>query len=122
MQRFFLTTLFLFWLAASALGQSFWRIEGKSLFELKREQQQILPQPRVFILFPNSSFLTLATLSIPRQNSFLYDDATPIPKAYRYQDLAFFCRIEVQMEQLFKMPVKFRLGEVEYVERMEGKY
>lgn len=36
-------------------------------------------------------------------------------------DLPFFCRMEVKMEQKFKMPIKFRLGEVQYTERLEGK-
>lgn len=43
-------------------------------------------------------------------------------KAYNYHDLALFCRLEVKMEKAFKMPVKFRIGEVQYVEKMEGKY
>ncbi len=39
-----------------------------------------------------------------------------------HDDLGFFCKIELQLEQKAKLPIKFRLGEVQYVERMEGKY
>lgn len=34
---------------------------------------------------------------------------------------AFFCRMEVKAEKVSKIPVLFRLGSVDHVERMEGK-
>jgi len=40
---------------------------------------------------------------------------------YSYKDLAFFCKIEVQLETAVKFPVKFRLGSVDYVDYLEGK-
>jgi len=46
---------------------------------------------------------------------------TPIPKAYSYEDLAVFCKLEVKLEETFRFPVKIRLGEVNYVEMLEGK-
>ncbi len=45
----------------------------------------------------------------------------PIPKVYCYDDLAVFCKLEVQLEKKFKFPVKIRLGEVNYVDMLEGK-
>ena len=45
-----------------------------------------------------------------------------MPKVYNFDDLGFFCKVEVLMEKKTKMPIKIRLGEVQYVERMEGKY
>jgi len=45
----------------------------------------------------------------------------PIPQAWCYSDLAFFCKIEVKMEKSARFPVKFRLGDVRYVDEMEGK-
>lgn len=44
-----------------------------------------------------------------------------IPAAWNYHELAFFCKIEVKMEKALNLPVKFRLGEVQAVERKEGK-
>jgi hypothetical protein len=44
-----------------------------------------------------------------------------LPKAYCYADLAFFCKVEVRMEKSLRIPVKFRLGNVEYVDYLEGK-
>lgn len=46
---------------------------------------------------------------------------TTMPKAWTYEDLAFFCKIEVQMEKTTKLPIKVRIGEVQQVEKMEGK-
>jgi len=39
-----------------------------------------------------------------------------------YDNLALFCKIEVRLEKATKFPVKFRLGEVDYVDRLEGKH
>ena len=45
----------------------------------------------------------------------------PIPQAWCYQELAFFCRIEVKMERAARFPIKFRLGDVQYVDQLERK-
>lgn len=37
------------------------------------------------------------------------------------QQLGFFCKIEHKLEYKTKFPVKFRLGEVNYVDVLEGK-
>jgi len=44
-------------------------------------------------------------------------------KAYVLIHEGFFCRLEVEMEKKVKVPfpVKFRLGEFNYEERLEGK-
>lgn len=44
-----------------------------------------------------------------------------MPRAWCYSDLAFFCKVEVKMEKATHFPIKFRLGDVQYVERLEGK-
>ena len=43
------------------------------------------------------------------------------PSFYCYDDLAFFCKIEVQLEKIVQLPFKFRLGSVQYVDYLEGK-
>lgn len=35
--------------------------------------------------------------------------------------MPFFCRIEHRMGQQMALPLKFRLGDVPYVDRLEGK-
>ncbi|MEO1517035.1 MAG: hypothetical protein AAFV95_18570 [Bacteroidota bacterium] len=44
-----------------------------------------------------------------------------MPSLYCYDDLAFFCKIEVKLEKAARLPVRFRLGDVQYVDRLEGK-
>ncbi len=44
-----------------------------------------------------------------------------IPEIYDYQALAFFCKVEVKLEKAVSFPIKFRLGDVQYVDRLEGK-
>ncbi|MBK9016911.1 MAG: hypothetical protein IPM82_24205 [Saprospiraceae bacterium] len=44
-----------------------------------------------------------------------------MPQAWCYSDLAFFCKMEVKMEKATRFPIKFRLGDVQYVDRLEGK-
>ncbi len=44
-----------------------------------------------------------------------------IPTPWSYQRLAAFCKLDVQLERRMRMPVLFRLGDVQRVEAMEGK-
>ncbi len=44
-----------------------------------------------------------------------------MPRAYVYEELGIFCKWEVKIEKAARLPIKVRLGEVQYVERMEGK-
>jgi len=43
------------------------------------------------------------------------------PSLYDFRELAPFCKLDVKLEHTFRMPVKFRLGEVQYVDRLEQK-
>ena len=44
-----------------------------------------------------------------------------VPNVYSYHDLAFFCKMEVKIEKAARFPVKLRLGDVNYVNLLEGK-
>ena len=63
--------------------------------------------------------------TFPSLNSILQKDLkiekTNIPQAYNYKHLAFFCKMEVQMEKSAKVPIKFRLGDVQHVDYLEKK-
>jgi hypothetical protein len=102
-------------------GQSLIRLTGKSMIEL-RQAADIMPAPA--LLRPKFHTITpsLGT-DAPKpilQQQLLQTGSAP--KAYRYQDLAFFCKLEVQLEKKASFPIKFRLGDVQYVDRLEGKY
>lgn len=43
------------------------------------------------------------------------------PKAYDFQRLSLFCKLEVHIEKAVKLPVRLRLGDVQYVDWLEGK-
>ncbi len=45
----------------------------------------------------------------------------PIPLVFCVETLPFFCKIEHKMGLNQKFPLKFRLGDVQYVDEMEGK-
>ena len=44
-----------------------------------------------------------------------------IPQNIYSKNLAFFCRTELQLEKHTKIPFRFRLGSMEYVDALEGK-
>lgn len=68
----------------------------------------------------------IENISFPIEKSFHFtkkveNKTTPVPCVYGYKDLAFFCKVEVKLEQAVRFPIKFRLGSVDYVDRLEGK-
>ncbi|MDZ7877127.1 MAG: hypothetical protein U5L45_05630 [Saprospiraceae bacterium] len=46
---------------------------------------------------------------------------TQIPSVFSVEALPFFCKIEYKMGLNKKLPVKFRLGDVQYVDELERK-
>lgn len=44
-----------------------------------------------------------------------------IPSDYYTKNLGFFCKKELQLEKAIKIPFRFRLGSIEYVDQLEGK-
>jgi hypothetical protein len=41
---------------------------------------------------------------------------------YYSSNLPFFCRKELQIQKITQMPVKFRIGSLDEVDRLEGKH
>ena len=73
-----------------------------------------IEQPNSIIFNPNK--IPSLTEVFKTKNSIRHT-----PKAYCYSDLAFFCKVEVELEKVSKLPIKFRLGDVRYVDYLEGK-
>ncbi|MFT3932531.1 MAG: hypothetical protein QM726_02855 [Chitinophagaceae bacterium] len=46
---------------------------------------------------------------------------TTIEPDYYTRNFGFFCRKELQFEKSTKVPLRFRLGSLDYVNRLEGK-
>ncbi|GAC1440205.1 MAG: hypothetical protein NVSMB63_06360 [Sediminibacterium sp.] len=45
-----------------------------------------------------------------------------LPENYYSRNLSFFCKKELQLEKTLKVPFRFRLGSVDYTDKLEGKH
>jgi len=90
-------------------------IAGKSIPALQQEKVE------------TADFFRFSTQTIKKPVDQTYPALTTVfqtqttPKIYSFEELAFFCKIEVELEKATGLPVKFRLGSVPYVDRLEGK-
>lgn len=114
--------LFLLCLLLAGLNQGFtqseWtKVQDQNLVELRRS----LNQKPEFSLLDKFSISSVWETPNPTAHKPASLAAAPVPPAWNYQELAFFCKLEVKMEKALQLPVKVRLGEVHTVEKMEGK-
>ena len=98
-------------------------ISGKSMAELRRESGRIgfspglpvFPVPFPAVKPVEAGFFPDAALQA------LFSPAAEMPRIYSYDELGIFCKLEVQLERAAKLPVRIRLGDVPYVDYLEGK-
>lgn len=98
------------------------QMAGKSMIALRHEKPYkpaLLNYPPIpwSLNYPASTVNFLQT----SLNISPITQQSAIPNFHRYEHLPFFCKFEVKLEQTFRLPFKFRLGEVGYVDRLEGK-
>ncbi len=110
------------WLCTTALIA---QTSDKSMPELRLKpidlQSITLGQQHLLLLVAKPVFPVMASYVPPALSGAMLQRRTDIPNLHRYEHLPIFCKIEVKMEQAVRFPVKIRLGEVEYVDRLEGK-
>lgn len=85
------------------------------LFTVSVHAQLILTDPRSKALENGQGLGPLWTPTFSQQELLRLD--TP----WNYQQLGLFCKLDVQLERGLRIPVVFRLGDVQRVEAMEGK-
>ncbi len=114
---FFLMLFFL--LLINHEGTAQYSLKGKSVRTLKSEKvdfsRHLSPVlPSSFVVKKEGRPDLLISSSLPEVNK--------VPSIYRFDELGLFCKFEVQIEKATRFPVKIRLGEVEAVDRKEGKW
>ncbi len=112
--KIFLTLIFI-----STFFNTHAQIAGKSIIALRQEKPYT---PSLINAFSINYTVSITHFLQNRINiSPLAHRQSDIPNFHRYEYLPFFCKIEVKLEQTIRLPFKFRLGEVGYVDRLEGK-
>jgi hypothetical protein len=88
----------------------------------------VVPKPIVFAKYKtlkpatgNSSSASLAGSNVFVPVLSLSTNSAIVEPDYYTRHIGFFCRKELQFEKTTSIPLKFRLGTLDYVNRLEGK-
>lgn len=81
---------------------------------------QIKTPPQYFYL-KNEKIALLGSLCSQNQQV-AKTQPRAVPSIFSVETLPFFCKIEYKMGFNKKLPIKFRLGDVQYVDELEGKH
>ena len=110
-----LLVAFLFSCAVPAFAQDgrWYRLSGKSVMEIKTARPEKVAHFQLLQRQPAGKKRGASPTLLRKAN---------LQAAWKYEDLAFFCKIEVRLEEFADFPIKFRIGEVQEVEKLEGKY
>ncbi len=69
-----------------------------------------------------SLFLTKLSLKTADNQPITTNKTVKIPSVFCVEALPFFCKIEYKMGLNKSLPIKFRLGDVQYVNELEGHH
>ncbi len=76
-----------------------------------------------FILDKYNRLTPFSPVRTPRQwSSVRVPSPDRSPRVYNYHEIGIFCKLDVKLDKVSKLPVRFRLGTQEVVDRKEGKY
>lgn len=93
-------------------------VQNYMLQQQKQEQQA----PTAYSKYTSlTNTQTIQKASLQQLMRGQYTDHTIRQTYFSCDDLALFCKIEVKLEKKARIPVKFRLGDVQYVDYIEGK-
>lgn len=80
----------------------------------------VIAQQNLLKFTTSKGFKNLFSLQFSPLRSQFYSLAS-VPANFYVKNLGFFCRQELKLEAVTKIPFKFRLGSVSYCDWMEGK-